>query len=414
MGFISKIRFLRFLCCGLCGALCAISSFVLPVNGHAQQNTPFDFLEASRKAIEADRALQKINSTFGRLTAAPNCDKVTSVNGETVMSCSLKPEDYNTPIVKIDYDADKIPEKLKPHLPVHFVNDVRGKKVSCVYRFKIQNDNQLGRGVNLEGPERSRYGDDYGNTHGMDTSVSCASEDGVSNAFIYSTTLFSNPDASTLVQLPNGNASLKQTFTSENVFEWIQDDINQGKATYWKVGAGFINHSGQKKWGLLQSTGQQQWFHSIVNSIRPGTVYEYDYVDSGKDRWGAFVTLAIGLQENRKLGDRCQLNLSADVGTRLSTLKGTTSVNANAQMRLDYQVTDESKIYLKLQSSLNRQNAATIKQDTAALGYEHRKGLTAEVGATAQKGNRTDVPDLPNWYTKKNDLLFYVLVGYKY
>jgi len=385
------------------------------LQAHAQANTPFDFLEASRKANEADRALQKLNSTFGKLAPAPHCDKVSSVNGETVMSCALKPEDYSTPIVKIDYDVDKIPTLIKEQLPDTFLKDVFGKKVSCVYRFKMQNDNQqmLGRKAE-QGLQNNKYGDDFGRTHGVDVGVSCASADGLSTAFTYSTDLYSNPDRKSAYRMDSGNVHMKQKFTSENIFALVQDNINQGNATYWKRGVGFINLSDKKKWGLLQSTGQQQWFHDVVNSVNRGTAYEYEYVNGEKDKWGGFVTLAIGLQENRKLGDRCQLALSADVGGRLSTLSGTSSFNANAYAKLSYQLTGNGSIYLRAQSAYTYQNGSSVTENTLAAGYERRSGSYVEMGVTAQKGRRSNVPDLPNFYTGKNDLQIFATIGYKF
>lgn len=378
------------------------------------QVTPFDFIEASRKANETQRALSKLNSKpyYGE-----KCETIHTTNGEAVATCTVRPEDYQVPILKIDYAPNEIPAVIQKQLPEKFIQDTQNKKVSCVYRFKIANDNQvlLGRGLNKNKNEnRNIYGDDFGRTHGLDVGVSCASVDGVSNAFVYSTELYSDPDRSTARETREGNVSMKQKFTSENIFSVIQDNINQGNVTYWKRGVGFINLSDKKKWGLLQSTGQQEWFHSIANRISTASAYEYSYQEGTKDQWGAFVTLAIGLQENRKIGDRCQLKLNADIGTRVSTLKDTSTLNLNAEAKLSYQVSDNASVYLRAQSETILRSSSRLTENTIAAGIETRAGSYAELGVMDQRGNRKDVPDRPNFFTGKNDLQVILKVGYKY
>lgn len=376
------------------------------------QVTPFDFIEASRKANEAQRKISRINT---KNYYGDKCETVRSSNGEAVAVCTVEPDDYRTPILKIDYAANEIPVSIQKQLPDKFIQDTQNKKVSCVYRFKLSNDNQilLGRGLD-KNENRNIYGDDFTRTHGLDVGISCASADGVSNAFVYSTELYSDPDRSTARENREGNVSMKQKFTSENIFAVIQDNINQGNVTYWKRGVGFINLSDKKKWGLLQSTGQQEWFHSIANKISSASAYEYSYQEGTKDQWGAFVTLAIGLQENRKMGDRCQLKLNADVGTRVSTLKDTSTLNINAEAKLSYQVTDNASVYLRGQSETILRASSRLTENTIAAGVETRAGSYAELGVMDQRGNRKDVPDRPNFFTGKNDLQVILKVGYKY
>lgn len=376
------------------------------------QVTPFDFIEASRKANEAQRALSKLNS---KQYYGEKCETIHTTNGEAVATCTVRPEDYQVPILKIDYAPNEIPAVIQKQLPEKFIQDTQNKKVSCVYRFKMANDNQilLGRGLD-KNENRNIYGDDFYRTHGLDVGISCASADGISNAFVYSTELYSDPDRSSARETREGNVSMKQKFTSENIFSVIQDNINQGNVTYWKRGVGFINLSDKKKWGLLQSTGQQEWFHSIANRVSAGTAYDYTYQEATKDQWGTFVTLAIGLQENRKIGDRCQLKLNADIGTRVSTLKDTSTLNLNAEAKLSYQVSDNASVYLRAQSETILRSSSRLTENTIAAGVETRQGSYAELGVMDQRGNRKDVPDRPNFFTGKNDLQVILKVGYKY
>lgn len=71
---------------------------------------------------------------------------------------------------------------------------------------------------------------------------------------------------------------------------------------------------------------------------------KYSYENGSKDQWGAFVTLAIGLQENRKLGNSCSLSYSADFGGRASSLKTTSTLNLNLQTKLSYNISENSKL----------------------------------------------------------------------
>jgi hypothetical protein len=377
----------------------------------AQQNTPFDMIEASKLALQSDQALKKINGSGH----ASKCETLKSTNGEAVTTCSVDDADYETPILKMDYDVGEVPAEIKAQLPDQFVNDTKDKKISCVYRFKISNDNQqmLGRSEK-KSIQNNKYGDDFGRTHGMDVGVSCVSNDGISNAFTYSTDLYSDPDRMTAKRLANGNVSMKQKFTSENIFALLQDNINQGKVTYWKRGVGFINLSEKKKWGLMQSTGQQEWYHHVYNNISAGSAYQYENMEGAKDQWGAFVTLAIGLQENRKFGDRCKLKLNADVGARISSLKDTSTLNLNLQGKLSYQVTQNASMYLRAQSETIIRSSSRITENTLAAGIETNAGSYFEGGIMSQSGNRKDVSDKVNFLTGKNDLQVIFKVGYKY
>ncbi|WP_165803953.1 Ig-like domain-containing protein [Limnohabitans planktonicus] len=394
-----------------------MSSFIifsiLSFNVFAQV-TPFDFIEASKKMNQAERALQNLNS---KKNYGEKCETIQTSSGEAVATCAVLPEDYKKLIVKIEYPADQIPDLMQKQITKKFVQDVKNKKLSCIYRYIQSNDNQVmvGRGLNPDKNENLNiYGDDFYRTHGLAVGISCASEDGISNSFGYSTELYSDPDLSTGRGTTEGNVSMNQKFTSENIFSFIQDNINKGNFTYWKRGVGFINLSDKKKWGLLQSTGQQQWFHNVLNRVSKASSYEYTYEEGSKDTWGAFVTLAIGLQENRKIGDRCQLKLNADVGGRISTLKDTSTFNINAQAKLAYLVTDNLSVYLRAQSEKIERSSSQITENTLAAGVESQAGSYLELGAMGQRGNRKDVPDRPNFFTGKNDLQVILKVGYKY
>lgn len=377
---------------------------LLSLSGFSQENlTPFDFKEASRKYNQ----LNRLNGT-----APTACETVTSREGEQVMSCQIKDSDYEAPIMKLDFEPGQIPVEIAAQLPSNFQEETKNKKVSCLFRFKLQNDNQqmLGRRAEKQ-LENNAYGDDFGRTHGLELALSCASEDGISQTFSYSTELYSNPDRKSAYRQDSGNVTMKQQFTSENIFTFLQDNINQGRATYWKRGVGFINLSEKKKWNLLQSTGQQEWFHNVVNSISRGSAYEYQYIDGTKDQWGAFVILAIGLQENRKFGDRCQLSVGADAGFRASTILKSSTLNLNAFAQFSYQVSENKSIYLRAQSELTQRSDSRTIENTVSGGIRTNNGSYVELGVMQQNGNRKDVPDFKNFYTGKNDKQIFLRVG---
>lgn len=383
------------------------------INAWAQNNTPFDFLEANRSLRAAGKFTGFVPSQNS--PKVEECHPVQSDEGETVMSCAIEEKDYNDSVIlKNEYTAGKIPPQIEASLPAAFRLEAKKKNVSCVFRFKSTNDN-----INLLGckdkdriQRAKKCGDDFGYTHGLSTAISCATEDGISTTFSYSTDLYSSPDLDSMKMDADGTNHLKQKFTSENIFGILQDSINQNKVTYWKRGIGFINLSEKNKWGLMQSTGQQEWFHHVINKISPSEAYDYTYVEGSKDKWGPFVTLSIGLQENRRIGDKCKLSLSADVGGRLSTIKESNTLNLNLNGKFSYELSQNGSIYLRGQSETVVRPSSTVTQQSLAVGYERKSGTFFEAGVTKQKGNRTDVADTPNAYVNKNDLLVYMRVGY--
>lgn len=380
----------------------------------AQEATPFDFLEASKSLMKTSAKLGGINGSYGGYRE-PDCAEKVTTTGETYMSCSVRETDFdNNLIIKADYTPATFPAQLKAKLPLDFAQKIEKKNVSCLFTFSMSNDNQqmLGRRAEQH-VKNSTYGDDFARTHGLGVGLSCLSEDGITSSYSYSTELYSNPDRTSAQREASGNVSMNQRFTSENIFALIQDNINQNQVSYWKQGVGFINLSEKKKWGALQSTGQQDWFHERINSIKQGSSYDYNYVEGTKDRWAPFVSLSLGLQMNKKFGDRCSLSASAEVGARVATEKQST-LTAAATAKLSYQVTDSGSIYLSAKDETTVRRAAAVRETTLAAGVETRAGSFAQISAARQSGNRKDVPDRPNIYTGKNDTLISIKLGYRF
>ncbi len=387
---------------------------IIPFSLYAQNHTPFDFLEASRAANKVNESLNQINGRYGG-QPAKNCSRINGPEGEGILTCSVRDEDFdNSLILKINYTPETLPSELKEKFSPEFNKKTENKKINCVFRFTLTNDNQqmLGR-MSEQKAKNDSYGDDFGRTHSLGVGISCLSEDGINSVYTYSTELYSNPDIYTAQREASGNISVKQKFTSENIFSLIKDNINQNKATYWKKGVGFINLSQKDKWGFLQSTGQQKWFHNKINSIRTGSAYDYTNEEGSADSWGAFVMLSVGLQVNRQFGDRCKLNLNADAGGRLANLKQST-INLNAAAKLSYQIFGDGDVYLSAQSEVTRRPGSTVTENTLAVGYETSTGGFIQLGVTQQNGNRTDVPDSVNRYTNKNDYMISAKIGYSY
>jgi len=372
--------------------------------------TTFDLYQASQLAQAVTSNLNKINPIVSQ--PFKSCNNVSSPSGEVVAECSIKDEDYKYPIVKIDYDSTQsLPPELKSSLSDKFIKENEGQKISCVFRFKMINDN-----LQLPGQKRDTnqdpIGDDRGYTHGSEVGVSCLSVDGQSTAFSYSTDLYTEPDFNSKQWQKNGHLGLKQKFTAENIFSLVQDNINQGRATYWKRGVGFINLSQKRKWGLLQADGQQQWYHDVMNRVNKGSAYEYTNIEGTLDHWAGFVTLAIGLQENRKLGQNCSIHLNADAGVRIATRAQSSMINANLGTQFNYQMTDNYFAYLKAQSEIKVRKSSQVLENTIAAGVRSRQGGYVEAGVMSQKGNRQDVPDLPSLYNNnKNDLMYFMRLG---
>ncbi len=391
-------------------------SFFICATSYSQQITPFDFLAASRAANK----ISKFNGVVGTgLKDANACHTLQAENGTSVVTCAIEPSDYTDSVItKVEFKSGKIPLELQKNLPPEFIREAQNKNVSCVIRLKMINDNRGALGCKdrstgiTNNDKNAECGDDFGLTHGMSVGVGCQTADGISNTYSYSTDLYSNPNLKSEKIDHDGTTHLNQKFTSENIFSWMQDNINQGNATYWKRGVGFINLSEKKKWGFGQSTGQQEWFHYMINRVAVGQAYDYTYEEGSKDRWGAFVALNVGLQENRTFGDRCKLSMSVDVGGRLATVKDSNTLNLNADAKFSAQLSENGAVYLRAQSETVVRPGSTVSNHTIAAGYERTSGTQIEMGITKQNGNRKDVWDKPNIYSKVNDLIVSLKVSY--
>lgn len=381
----------------------------------ADADLVFDFARASQAA-------KQFGKFTGYPTEPPKCTSLTSAQGDSVMSCTVPDStiDENLIVKLPEYGEGQIPSPLKNILPIQFIKDVANKKVTCVFNFRTVNDNQQiigckgsrgqGSGKSIIGPEKC--GDDWGYTHGLDVGLSCTSADGLAQTFTYSSDLFTDPDRSTRWYDSSGNSHMDQKFISENIFSFIQDNVNEGKVSYWRRGIGFVNMSSKKKWGLLQSTGQQEWFHDLRNRSKPGDAIDYNYVEGNTDKWGAFVTLATGLQAKKELSSSCRITASGEIGARLSSLKDSNLIYGSINSRFGVAV-GSGQIYARAEYDYKRRMDSGVGKSTLAVGYETFKGTKFEVGATSQKGNRKDVPDLPNAYSRysgrtKNDRLIFV------
>jgi hypothetical protein len=381
----------------------------------AQETTPFDFLEANRQLMKSNQALSRLNGSYSG-NGSNDCVEKVGLTGETYMSCAVKEVDFDdTLILKINYTPSSFPSDLKKMLPPDFTQKIEKKNVSCVFNVDLGNDNQqmLGRKAEQHIKNSAEFGDDFFRTHKLGVGINCVSEDGINSSYVYSTELYSDPDRLSAQRLANGNVGMKQHFTSENIFALIQDNINQNGVSYWKQGLGFINLSQKKKWGLLQSTGQQEWFHERMNAIKRGSAYDYEYEEGSKDKWTPFVALGMGLQMNKKYGDRCKINASAEVGARIAGLKQST-LNLNLNAKASYRITDNGSIYISASDESTVRSGSIVRETTLAVGVESRRGSYLQLSATQQRGNRKDVPDKPNVYTNKNDLWISIKLGYNY
>jgi len=382
----------------------------------------FDVMKINQSLTQSQRFSGVVQSL-----QPPACSPISGANGESIMSCAVPEEeiDRNVIVKTPEFAEGEIPSAIKTVLPPEFVRDVEKKKVTCVFNFRMVNDNKQMLGCN--GPMDStdpnvktkgdKCGDDWGYTHGVKMGLSCISADGLAQTFTYSTDLFTDPNRATYWKDDKGISHMDQKFVSENIFSYIEDNANQGKLSYWRRGVGFVNLSTKKKWGLMQSTGQQEWFHGMRNKLNPGEAMEYKYVEGATDKWGAFVTLATGLQASKELGSYCKVSSSVEAGTRVSTLKESNLIYGSYNAKFGVSVGD-GQIYARAGYDLTRRPSSLVGETTLALGYERKSGSKIEMGVRSQSGNRTDVPDTPNLVAesqrgvKKNDKLIYLEFSY--
>lgn len=378
----------------------------------AQADSPFDTAAVARGL----KRFESLSSDMTNINMPSHCKPLNPKDPHSVVACGATPEDYdNSVIAKVDFEPGKIDSRLNEAIPADFREDTKNKKVSCLFRFKIQNDNlEMIGACKAETKKSAHCGDDSGRTHSLGVGVSCTSEDGLSKTFDYNTELFSERQFSNGKFVRNSEGHIKQKFISENIFSFIRDNINQGKATYWKRGVGFINMADQKKGGPLSAANQQEWFHSTVNKVKENTVATYHYEEGSMDKWGAFVTMSVGLQEHASLGNRCRVSVAGESGFRAGTIKDSSYWNASGNAKLSYDVTHSSAIYLRARHEMtDRPGSSFTQESSVATGFERTKtGTFIEFGASKQNGNRTDVYDAPNALTGKNDTLIFMRVGY--
>lgn len=330
------------------------------------------------------------------------CSENITLTGKIVTSCKINEKSYaNSLILKIDYQNTRVvPALIKQQLPPDFIRQSGQQNISCLYRMKFTNDNIAGiQKLNL------KDGNDYGRTHGVEFGASCFTQDGLNHSFIYSTDLFTERMKDTYW---NQHSSKDVNFTSENIFTYLQDNIRQGKASYWKRGVGFINLTNKLKWDLAQSTGQQMWFHEIMNSIVSNSARDYIYHEGSKDKWGAFIVLAIGLHEKYLLEKQWFLTYSAEVGVRAATLRGSSQIFSTLSSKLTYMNSSSRFFYLRGQSTMTSYlNSSRIIENTIAIGTESKRGVYMELAVLNQNGRRASLQDIDD------DLLVQVVLGYR-
>lgn len=378
------------------------------ITAKAQVTNPFD--EAS-----LTRGLQQVGSVGSNMTnlnRPSKCPAASPANPDAVVGCSATAEDYSKSVIgKIDFAPDKIDPRLNSIVSEDFRKDAKGKKVSCIIIFNMTNDDKQMLGVKGSAADT---GDDAGHTHGLGLSLNCTTEDGISKTFSYDAQLYSQPEFQNGQSVVQPDGRIKQKIISETIFAFLQDNINQGKLTYWKRGVGFINVTDQQKLGPLSPANQQQWFHGMVNKIGgEGSAPVYQNEQGSMNKWAPFVSMSVGLQQHAQLGNRCFVSVAGDTGFRLSPMKDASYWNANANAKISYRVTSGSALYVKGSYDMtNRPGSSVVQQSSAAAGFQLLKsGTFIELGSMKQQGNRKDVLDIPNMYTGKNDPMIFLRIG---
>lgn len=382
--------------------------FSFALTAHAQHDSPFDTASVARGLSK----VTTLKDDMTKLNAPSRCQPFNKNDPNTMVACSSPDEDVdNSVITKVEFEPGKIDPRLNDVIPEEFRKDTKDKKTACIIRFKMMNDNKEMIGMNQE----QGSGDDVGRTHSLGLSVSCSSEDGLSKTFSYDSELYTNPEMANGKFVRDSENRVKQKFVSETVFAFVQDNINQGKATYWKRGFGFINKTDKKTFGPLSSANQQEWFHATLNKISgEGSAVTYNYEQGSMNKWGAFVTMSVGLQEHANLGNRCRVSLAAETGFRAGTIKDSSYWNASANAQFSYDITKGNAIYLRGRyDATDRPGSSFVREQSVALGLQRIKsGTYLEVGTMKQQGNRTDVHDIPNVHTGKNDSMIFLRLGY--
>jgi hypothetical protein len=183
-------------------------------------------------------------------------------------------------------------------------------------------------------------GDDFGYTHGAIIEIGTKINQKYNAKFKYTTDLYTKPIDSEEIDLGNGNFSVRQNISNENITRLILDNYAVGKLFYWKANIGWheINHEPDNHNFLLGSTEQLR-YHQLLNAIKPGMNMIPIHEDDGRpSKEGMLAGIMIGSDQLfASQNGKVRLLLKEEIGTEYSYATDTNYMALDTSATFTYQ-----------------------------------------------------------------------------
>ncbi len=303
-------------------------------------------------------------------------------------------------IVKLEFpNYESVPNDLKGFVSPSIANDLKRRYEKITLFAILSNDNRQLLGLATK--ENSTFGDDVGNTHGLQIGLKGTSRSGESFTLAFDSTLYSQIKAGSGKVGPQGEKIFQQNFLNQNTLKAVIDNLDSESSQIWQVGVGFVQITPTNRMGIFEASKQQQLFHNtIVDRVNPHLVSKYQNLNNGdKDKYGAFVEVFKGLQQQLQIGSRCYLSARTMAGLRISTLPKDSFVQIGGSSTVGFKLTEEGSM-LKASVSGNVQAHANGRQKNTQgnLEYITSKGTTlgfsrSQTSGAVRPANKYDTPN---------------------
>lgn len=303
-------------------------------------------------------------------------------------------------IVKLEFpNFDSVPAELKGFVSPTIVNDLKRKYEKITIFAILSNDNRQLLGLATK--EDASFGNDQGNTHGLQLGLKGTSSSGESFTIAFDSTLYTEIKPGSGKVGPQGEKTFQQNFLNQNTLKAVIDNLDSDNTQIWQVGVGFVQITPTNRMGVFEASRQQQLFHNtIVDQMNPHLVSKYKNLHNGdKDKYGAFVEVFKGLQQQLQLGSRCYLTARTMAGLRISTLPKDSFVQIGGSSTVGFKLNDDgSQIKASVAGNIQAHQNGRQKNTQANLEYVTSSGTTygfsrSNFSGSVQPANKYDKPN---------------------
>lgn len=206
--------------------------------------------------------------------------------------------------------------------------------------INLPNDN---KGLGLFDALFDDYGNDEGNTHGLQLSMSKGLDNEYHVTFEYQTNLYTQRTG-TGTSSSDGTYYYDQLFLEDNLAKLLIDNQDKVQAKYFKAGLGW-HQLNEEKLGnaLLSSAKQQKDWHDLLGRDNAA---RYNYIGGNGTRQGLYLEGAVGRDDELLRGKKHRVISNIEAGAATSGAESTANhIYSNATITLDYQRNPDSFAY---------------------------------------------------------------------